>query len=63
MCRNGGYMDYYGYTEEQFNRMVELFNKISITGINQIEDYHEATGILRHPVKLNVKQEEKKDAN
>lgn len=56
-------MDFYGFTEEQFNRMISLFKHIGVTGMDQIDDYHEAITILRHPTKFNVKEEVKEDAN
>ena len=57
-------MDYYGFTEEQFNKMISLFNTISVTSINQIDAFHEATSILRKPFKINVKEEGvKEDGN
>lgn len=54
-------MEYYGFTEEQFNRMIALFNQISVTGINQADAFHEATNILRQPAKIKVNQEEVKE--
>jgi hypothetical protein len=49
-------MDYYGFTEEDFNKMISLFDKISVTGINQIDAFHEATKILRSPCKIHADQ-------
>lgn len=56
-------MEYYGFTEEQFSRMITLFKHIGVTGMDQIDDYHEAITILRHPTKIKIDKEEvKKDA-
>ena len=47
-------MKYYGYTKEQINRMMFLFNTISIKSMEQIDAYHEATTILRQPIEIDV---------
>ena len=47
-------MKYYGYTKEQIDRMIFLLNGISITSLGQIDAYHEATTILRHPSEIDV---------
>lgn len=45
-------MKYYGYTKEQLDRMVKAFNMIEVKGLDQIDAFHEATTILRHPVEI-----------
>ena len=47
-------MKYYGYTKEQINRMMLLFNTISVTSMEQIDSFHEATTILRRPMEIDV---------
>ena len=47
-------LKYYGYTKEQIERMIFLLNTISVTGLAQIDAYHEATTILRHPSEIDV---------
>lgn len=47
-------MKYYGYTKEQIDRVIFLLNTISITTLAQIDVYHEATSILRHPSEIDV---------
>lgn len=47
-------MKYYGYTKEQIDRMMFLLNTISVTSMEQIDNYHEATTILRHPFEIDV---------
>ena len=54
-------MKYYGYTKEQIERMIFLFNTISVTGLAQIDAYHEATTILRHPSEIDVPEKEQKN--
>ena len=54
-------MKYYGYTKEQIDRMTFLLNGISVTGMVQIDAFHEATTILRHPAEINVTEEGDKD--
>jgi hypothetical protein len=49
-------VDYYGFTEENFNKMISLFDKVSITGINQNDAFHEATSILQKPFKIRAEQ-------
>ena len=51
-------MKYYGYTKEQIDKTIALLNTISITGIGQIDAYHEATSILRHPSEIDVPEKE-----
>ena len=53
-------MKYYGFTEEQHNAVIKLLNTISVTGINQIDAFHEATSIFRQPFGIDV-GEEKED--
>ena len=47
-------MKYYGYTKEQIDRMMFLLNTISVKSMEQIDAYHEATTILRHPSEIDV---------
>ena len=51
-------MKYYGYTKEHIDKMMALFNMISVTGMGQIDAYHEAITILRHPAEINTAQKE-----
>jgi len=54
-------MDYYGFTAEQYNRVLACLNQVSITGINQIDTFYEATSILKQPTILKVKEGEDKN--
>jgi hypothetical protein len=57
-------MKYYGYTKEKLDKMLELFNVVSVTGMAQIDAYSEATTLLRRPVEINAPEEGvKKDGN
>ena len=47
-------MKYYGYTKEQLDRMMFLFNTISVKSMEQIDAFHEATTILRQPAEIEV---------
>ena len=47
-------MKYYGYTKEDLDKVLRLLNKISVTGMEQIDAYHEATTILRQPIEIDV---------
>lgn len=47
-------MKYYGYTKEQIDRMMLLLNTISVTSMEQIDNFHEATTILRRPMEIDV---------
>lgn len=50
-------MKYYGYTKEQLDKMIALLNTISVTSMTQIDAFHEASTILRHPMEINIPQE------
>lgn len=54
-------MKYFGYTKEQMDKVMQLLNTISVTGLQQVDAYHEATKILRHPVDIDVPEEVKED--
>ncbi len=47
-------MKYYGYTKEQIDKMVTCLNSISVTGMAQNDAFHEATGILRYPMEIDI---------
>lgn len=54
-------MEYYGFTNEQYSKVISLLNTISVTGINQIDAFSEATKILRAPMLINAKEGDKQD--
>ena len=54
-------MKYYGYTKEQIDKTIALLNTISITTLGQIDAYHEATSILRHPSEIDVPEKEQEN--
>lgn len=47
-------MKYYGYTKEDLDKVLRLLNKISVTGMEQIDAYSEATAILRQPAIIDA---------
>jgi hypothetical protein len=54
--KGGTAMKYYAFTEEQHGAIIKNLNSISITGINQIDAFHEVTNILRNPFGIDIEE-------